>query len=683
MLSISSRLAAMTLMARCATEADIERTDIGVAGQDEIFRWIENNSRGRIVSWVLAFQVGCSLRLRHAECEPQTTWIDYTTGGICHVISGSISIFDEWFSRSQIEATQKAFVMLGCSTVPETPNEVNISKLNTAFRRISLRSKWVSSVGDAGLNEGEPAAPLASLHIAMEIIRAHVRRISRVRQMGSDDRISPLDVLILREIKGDEDGSKKLTADELVNLNSRLEEYLITLMKLKTTGLELIAENQESSIYSRLGISASASDAEVRRAYKTLAMQLHPDKGGDTELFQQLTDAYERILEKRGISKATNSQDTTEADEEKVTGVRQPEKRETVSSAEHSKPSKTETEPFLSKIIKSAEECVRSAKITSKLTSQIISLLEEGKACEDSEVKALLTMVIKSVRICGYACLDTSSAALETARNVSESVTTTDKISAVTLLASDVMNKGFDALNFMDLSDSDLIKSVTGIATRAVENARLATKLARAVETLSLADNDADPEIHSPSAEIDDPINAAMKQKVFNVEILRKLNQELIDQQNELLNILPNEFPSYLVQNYEWVRRVFDDLISYAIKQTEQVYRSSVLIRTVEQIIDVFKGNCLLFKLNEELAISTDPLNRLCRLILLLTPENVIHQIEEKVVPALASMALQRNRFLNEQDATGRIRSLLDIGKRTRMRVKRSYSPFKLPSLSF
>lgn len=48
-----------------------------------------------------------------------------------------------------------------------------------------------------------------------------------------------------------------------------------------------------SDFYSRLQVDRKASDSEVKKAYRKQAMIMHPDKGGDTEQFKLLTEAYE------------------------------------------------------------------------------------------------------------------------------------------------------------------------------------------------------------------------------------------------------------------------------------------------------------------------------------------------------------------------------------------------------
>lgn len=44
--------------------------------------------------------------------------------------------------------------------------------------------------------------------------------------------------------------------------------------------------------YSTLGVARNANADEIKRAYRKLASQHHPDKGGDTEKFQEIQEAY-------------------------------------------------------------------------------------------------------------------------------------------------------------------------------------------------------------------------------------------------------------------------------------------------------------------------------------------------------------------------------------------------------
>jgi len=50
-----------------------------------------------------------------------------------------------------------------------------------------------------------------------------------------------------------------------------------------------------SDYYTILGVDRSASAEEIKRAYRKLASQHHPDRGGDTSKFQEIQSAYDTL----------------------------------------------------------------------------------------------------------------------------------------------------------------------------------------------------------------------------------------------------------------------------------------------------------------------------------------------------------------------------------------------------
>jgi DnaJ-class molecular chaperone len=65
------------------------------------------------------------------------------------------------------------------------------------------------------------------------------------------------------------------------------------------------------SLYDRLGVKKDASTDEIRRAYKDMAKQMHPDRGGDPEEFKRIQEAHEVLSdeERRRMYDITGSTD--------------------------------------------------------------------------------------------------------------------------------------------------------------------------------------------------------------------------------------------------------------------------------------------------------------------------------------------------------------------------------------
>ena len=47
--------------------------------------------------------------------------------------------------------------------------------------------------------------------------------------------------------------------------------------------------------YDTLGVSETASDKDIKSAFRKLAGQHHPDKGGDEALFKEVNEGYDTL----------------------------------------------------------------------------------------------------------------------------------------------------------------------------------------------------------------------------------------------------------------------------------------------------------------------------------------------------------------------------------------------------
>ena len=54
----------------------------------------------------------------------------------------------------------------------------------------------------------------------------------------------------------------------------------------------LLEEDEEETLYDILGISPNATPDQIRKAYIKLIKSAHPDKGGDENEFEKITEAY-------------------------------------------------------------------------------------------------------------------------------------------------------------------------------------------------------------------------------------------------------------------------------------------------------------------------------------------------------------------------------------------------------
>ena len=50
------------------------------------------------------------------------------------------------------------------------------------------------------------------------------------------------------------------------------------------------------NFYNTIGVNETATQDEIKKAYRKLAIEHHPDKGGDENKFKKISEAYDLSL---------------------------------------------------------------------------------------------------------------------------------------------------------------------------------------------------------------------------------------------------------------------------------------------------------------------------------------------------------------------------------------------------
>lgn len=199
------------------------------------------------------------------------------------------------FSTTPCEILRKAVQAVLDITRPEG-NELLASEVENALVRLESRAD----------TEGEAAR----LEVA---VQRELLRLLWTDKAISFEESELDDAWLLRLLAQSPQGVRDLAnATPVANLkeqNEFLESYLVRLLRLKRALVTLVDQWEKVDYYAVLGVSPTASDAEIKSAYRKACLRLHPDKGGDKTLFQQLQDAYAHILEERAKK---NSKKTTD-----------------------------------------------------------------------------------------------------------------------------------------------------------------------------------------------------------------------------------------------------------------------------------------------------------------------------------------------------------------------------------
>lgn len=169
-----------------------------------------------------------------------------------------------------------------------------------------------------------------------------------------------VDIRSLREfvsttVQEVQQNAMKSPAESLEQTNIVLKPYLRQLSSLKLLLTNQLNELRDSRAFLALGLSSDATDEDIKKAYRILAVRLHPDKpGGDTAKFQQLQAMYQEVLKRRKSKR--EEEETVKSMREK----RQQEQTNLRNSRNRQKKANEELQKSLEKEDEELEELLRN-----------------------------------------------------------------------------------------------------------------------------------------------------------------------------------------------------------------------------------------------------------------------------------------------------------------------------------
>lgn len=427
----------------------LERSELGGETTAEVRRWLLGETSGPQCSQVVLDRALTVLSNFKLSSGCQLEVLGGPLGAIVGGYSDADWLLDEVFGKQPGEAVRDAFANLGFrERLAGTGDWSNVAadEISLAYRRMCLRGH--PSRG------GSPRGYL-KMQVAMELVRAFCGEAGPLAPNANGPEGFVLnDLALAHELEltpaQAEAEAGQLPQEELEEMNRALDEYILRQMCFKSEIVDEIARLHEDSAYAILGVSSGATDSEIKKAYRLIAMQCHPDKGGDKEEFQQLHNAYEKIMEQR---RSTHADDKWGKEDDHVDSPRK-QTPETASKKNASKAQEADAagaqgkgeggedgegkapgagqtggkdngeasdSSLVEKAGKAAEEASRYAKTAAEFAHQAAEAAEAARRDRERGSRDSLTKstahsaivytltVVKAVRAVGYATLDVAA----------------------------------------------------------------------------------------------------------------------------------------------------------------------------------------------------------------------------------------------------------------------------------
>jgi len=636
---------------RYSNAISFESTDLGEEAFVRFSSWVKGQLSARCLTMWVADKFEKSFRTRGKNLEDNnSTVLDILSGGLVNSCERIQSDHESYFRDGPEVLFLKAKAVLLGSSISPGISSISISQVNANFRRLSLDSRWASAMSAPSLELPLSSSnELKTLHIYMETIKAFVLSSNTITPEDTDSN------LIQDEFRLNPQSScqPSQTIDSIIKINSLVDDYLIHLMNVKNKTIEKLSRFYETNFYTVLGVSSDATPTELKKAYRQRAMELHPDKGGSKELFQELNEAYEAILQQRGLNIKVCPEEEPAGTEDRASEEKEEDDEPTTADTTDRKPGDGKSgRDLLIKLIKAAEKCVIGAKQVTEIASQFVSM----GGVENFEL-------LRFSRLVGYSCLE--AAAVVAALN-------DESEDELTNIAFTILNHVSEFADSVESGDN-VLEHVTKVTKNCVQGARVVSQLASVIEERfgesepqSAEKEDPKPTTKKTVRKEDTKIHAAEKLRIENSELLRRLNTDLISQQSELRLLVDDAELIAAKDSIVWCKEVLVDNFRDIVCAVRRDARARPgLLLSADGVADDFLIRCrevIPATPEDMLAVPVSGIARACRLVIMTDLKFVRDELGGTISTELTKIAVatgDRSAMSNAIDVLKIIRSRL------------------------
>ncbi|WP_394906690.1 TerB family tellurite resistance protein [uncultured Mesonia sp.] len=225
--------------------------------------------------------------------------LDRIFGSVNAGRSSSKGDFGRYFESRKTQVSPKDFelnLLSLCSVIIKADGRVNQRELDY------VRSYFVQAYGKERANATFKTFNEVIKHRSIDLVRicAYIRARTRYE----------VRLQILHFLFGITQADGHISAAEIYQLKRIASHFQLTQNDFESIKAMFVNTHDSSSAYKILEIDKSASDAEVKKAFRTMAKKYHPDKlvgmdeaykKGAQEKFMRVQQAYEQIQKERGL----------------------------------------------------------------------------------------------------------------------------------------------------------------------------------------------------------------------------------------------------------------------------------------------------------------------------------------------------------------------------------------------